>query len=114
LPLIQMPSCPQLWMGVLSTHRSPNKFFLTYAQRPIIRKKAEFVPTLPPDRRYLSWIAAHRPVPGRSQRMAPYCLHPSEKSGLLARVRAHLGPLRLVAYHASPASAPPSRRFAFR
>jgi hypothetical protein len=44
LPLIQMPSCPQLWMGVLSTHRSPNKFFLTYAQRPIIRKKLSLSP----------------------------------------------------------------------
>jgi hypothetical protein len=56
----------------------------------IYRKKAECVCTLPPDRRYSSWIAAHRPVPGRSQRMGPHFLHPSEKSGLLARVCARV------------------------
>ena len=51
-------------------------------------RKTEFVCILPPDCRYSTWIAAHCPVPGRSQRMAPHCLYQSEKGRLLARARA--------------------------
>src|SRR6516162_11674116 len=59
-------------------------------------RKTEFVCILPPDCRYSTWIAAHCPVPGRSQRMAPHCLYQSEKGRLLARarVRARVGPPR--------------------
>ena len=58
-------------------------------------RKTEFVCILPPDCRYSTWIAAHCPVPGRSQRMAPHCLYQSEKGRLLARAR--VGRLRMVA-----------------
>jgi len=109
-----------------------------FRTRQSVAKTIEFVGILPPDCRYSSWIAVHRPgAPGRSQRMAPHCLRKKQAP----RARARVGPLHLVAYRnpakqcrrdpirdfgvpspaqidhdplASPASAPPSGRFAFR
>ena len=59
-------------------------------------RKTEFVCILPPDCRYSTWIAAHCPVPGRSQRMGP-ALPLSVRKRQAPRARARARTRRAVA-----------------